>query len=439
MQTPMDSTVQLIEDLSDVALGRRAEMTRPIASLDRSEMDMHLTAAADNAAVDALPVPAGRSRATKQFILKGGRFVFTRQSAYNRAVLALVREALDELTELSGVVEQQRRRAAAEATAAEAMLRDAEIIRHRKLDEMRVVLDDFRGRVDATEEVRSENGRRLDDLQAELLLERHRRGVLERELRALRSDMRNSVPAAPANGALDSATEDVNLAELYQRFEQHFRPTGEELDQRFATYVPDVEHLRGGQLRLLDIGAGRGDFLEILRAAGIPATGVDSNPMAVDEATKRGLDVVLADAMDHLESQTNESLGAVTAFHVVEHLEPSDLVRLVDEIVRVLAPGGVVILETPNPTNLVVGAANFYLDPTHQRPIAPDYLAFLLRDRGLVDVETRFLHPLPEFDLPLGLTGLPGEGAVGLLLHDLQWALKGPMDYAVVARGAGRT
>jgi O-antigen chain-terminating methyltransferase len=80
----------------------------------------------------------------------------------------------------------------------------------------------------------------------------------------------------------------------------------------------------------------------------------------------------------------------------------------------------------------VVGAASFYHDPTHRRPLTPDYLAFLLEDRGFVDVETRFLHPLPEFSTEIDESA--GSEGVRSLLEDVRWALKGPQDFAVVGR-----
>lgn len=442
----MDSTVQLIEDLTDVALGRHSDI--PARIIDQFEAERHLTAAEENSDVDVLPVPAGRGKATKKIIIKGGGFVLSRQRAYNRAVLALVRQALDEGTTLTANVQQERRRAASEAAAMEAALRDAEIAQHRQLDDMRAwsheqhaesrrLSHDLEDRIEAIAKEQSESRNLLDAMRAELILERHRRGVLERELRALRQDLRQSSPTLTTDSVSEPQAENINLSELYERFEQFFRPTGDDLTNRFSDYLPDLEYLRDGDRLLLDIGTGRGDFLNVLGAAGIRARGIDSNTSAVAEAIAGGLDVIQADAMEYLKGEANESLGAVTAFHVVEHLAAPDLVSLVDEIVRVLAPGGTVILETPNPTNLVVGASSFYHDPTHHRPVTPDYLAFLLRDRGLVDVQTRFLHPLPEFDLPIELAGSSNDGTVGMLLKDVQWALKGPQDYAVVARSPG--
>ena len=119
-------------------------------------------------------------------------------------------------------------------------------------------------------------------------------------------------------------------------------------------------------------------------------------------------------------------IGVVTAFHLVEHLPFETLVALLDECVRVLHPGGVAILETPDPENLRVGSTGFYLDPTHRNPIPKQTLAFLARARGLARVEVVPLHPGSEADR------LPGEGELAARLDAL---LNGPRDYAIVGWG----
>jgi len=88
------------------------------------------------------------------------------------------------------------------------------------------------------------------------------------------------------------------------------------------------------------------------------------------------------------------SLRAVTAFHFVEHVGLAELIDLLDEIKRVLKPGGLVIVETPNPKNLVVGACNFYSDPTHHKPVFPETLEFILSHRGFVRTQLQYLHPV---------------------------------------------
>ena len=479
----MDPTVKLIEDLADLAVGRTTATPPITASSERTDLYRHLSSAADNAAVDELPRPVGRGRATKVFVLKTARFALVRQRAVNYGLVGVTNEMLAQLDALAAQIEQERRRAAGATAASEAKLASLARSNMDRLDELRSALTTsadaqqraFGGRVDAAVaefegllEQRSgpaviaeavatalaaalepvvadldEQRQIVADLQADLALERHRREVLDRELRTLRAVGRRTVEGddPPAADNTDQTSTDSSLSELYDRFEAHFRPVGTDLTTRFEEYVADLGHLSGGHHAVLDIGTGRGDFLKVLRDAGIPARGVDSNADAVARAMADGLQVDCRDAFELLAELPGESVGAVTAFHVVEHLPPKTLLDLIDEIVRVLVPGGLVILETPNPTNLVVGAATFYHDPTHLRPVTPDYLAFLLRDRGLRDVETRFLHPLPEYGLDLGIdTGeRHGQRALGALLKDVQWALKGPMDFAVIGRSPSAT
>ena len=131
-------------------------------------------------------------------------------------------------------------------------------------------------------------------------------------------------------------------------------------------------------------------------------------------------------------------MRAVTSFHLVEHLTLDTMVALLEAAYLALAPGGILILETPNPTNVVVGAASFYLDPTHIKPVHPSFVQFLALASGFVDAEIRYLHPVggdvlePE-DLASHETDPHRARA---LVDRINWALTGPMDYAVVARKA---
>jgi O-antigen chain-terminating methyltransferase len=146
----------------------------------------------------------------------------------------------------------------------------------------------------------------------------------------------------------------------------------------------------------------------------------------VDECRKRGFTVLEADAIEFLRRHPAESQGCITAFHLIEHLPFDRLITLVDEIVRVLKPGGLAILETPNPDNLLVGACTFYYDPTHVRPLPKELMQFLLEARGLCSVESLPLHPNPQS----GHLAEQENPTAELLKHYLY----GPQDYAVIGR-----
>jgi len=468
----------MIEDLTDRALGRTtgpAVLSRPAS---RSALHDHLAAIVANTDVDAMPVPAGASKGLKRMVLKLTGFSFARQAAVNRSIVGVVNGLVQEIDHLQAEIQQTGRRSAAAVAAFEASAVTSNQ-HHRDLMEKinaRVTaldstlagsgtkfaaLTDRLGRLndEMSEQRKFQNSRydthdgllrsiedgssmrtaAISDLSAELNLEASRRRVVERQIGLLKDELRRQNLGvnreAPASELDEIAM--ANLTEVYERFEAHFRPANGDLTGRFEVYLDDLAFLSGGSYSLLDIGTGRGDFLTVLKAASIPARGLDLNPEAVSSAAAKGLDVVLADASEYLAQLANESIGAVSALHVVEHLDPNVLIKLIDEIVRVLIPGGVLIFETPNPTNLAVGASSFYHDPTHHRPVTPDYLSFLLSDRGLTDVKTKFLNPLPEFASKIPPIDKPGFRSLELLIEDVRWALKGPQEYAVIGRRPG--
>jgi SAM-dependent methyltransferase len=189
------------------------------------------------------------------------------------------------------------------------------------------------------------------------------------------------------------AMEDEHLLDpLYASFEDQFRGDREEIKDRLRVYLPILK--TGSIVKdVLDIGCGRGEWLEILGQDGVRARGIDRNRVFIEQCGQRGLDVIEADALAYLQSLPNGSLNAVTSFHLVEHLPFETLIRLIDEIVRTLRAGGLLILETPNPENFIVGSYGFYADPTHRNPIPSPTLQFLLESRGLSRIEVMKLRP----------------------------------------------
>jgi 2-polyprenyl-3-methyl-5-hydroxy-6-metoxy-1,4-benzoquinol methylase len=175
---------------------------------------------------------------------------------------------------------------------------------------------------------------------------------------------------------------------------------------------------------VLDLGCGRGEWLELLREEGLRARGVDLNRMLVEACRQQGLEVVDGDAIGYLRSLPDASLGVVTAIHLIEHLPFDAFVKLLDETVRVLKPGGVTIFETPNAENVLVGSNTFYLDPTHRNPLPSAVVKFLAEARGLCRLEVMPLHPYPAACRVVE-TGLE----VGKRFNEYFY---GPQDYAVM-------
>jgi SAM-dependent methyltransferase len=213
--------------------------------------------------------------------------------------------------------------------------------------------------------------------------------------------------------------------QLYRAFEDRHRGSPSVIRERQREdYLDLLSSLDRSDLPVVDLGCGRGELVGLLAESGIDAVGVDSNlGQVIDGASDL---FVEADLFEWLDGREDDSVRAVVSLHVVEHL-PTDLqVRLVFEARRVLVPGGVLVLETPNTLSVTVGASNFWVDPTHERPVHPLFLEFVMEDAGFTDVETRLLHPVPS--------RLSGPEGAEQLVKDLNGLLLGPGDLAVVGR-----
>jgi SAM-dependent methyltransferase len=228
---------------------------------------------------------------------------------------------------------------------------------------------------------------------------------------------------AQATGAATVSTPSQEAAEsaFYLALERQFRGTREELRQRLQVYQPWIAQLPEGPVA--DLGCGRGEWLELLREWGRRPLGVDLNPLHVQQVREQGFEAECMDALQWLRAQKDESLAAITSFHVVEHLPFGVLLQLVDQARRVLVPGGRLILETPNPENLGVATQSFWLDPTHLRPLPPPLLEFVCAHAGLPVDATLRLSP-------------PAAPAQPIQEQALKALLMEGRDYAVIARKA---
>ena len=230
-----------------------------------------------------------------------------------------------------------------------------------------------------------------------------------------------------------SALED----QTYLALERRWRGSEDEIEGRVAAYLPYLE--RRGVGPVLDLGCGRGELLSVLSRNEIEARGVDGNLAMVELCQSRGLDVTHGDLFTALKGCEAESLGAVVSLHVIEHLPPDQLSVLVGLAWRALAPKGILILETPSPLSLVASACNFWTDPTHVRPVHPDWLEVVCREAGFEPVHRLDLHPfpasqrLPEIDTDaLDADEQPLADGVNRLRDRLDEMLLGNRDYALI-------
>lgn len=213
----------------------------------------------------------------------------------------------------------------------------------------------------------------------------------------------NQSPQDQQMGSTSSKDEFGGLLDaLYAAFEDKFRGSPSEIRERQEIYLPYVQKIanrKGAQVDAIDIGCGRGEWLEIMKSAGHNAQGVDTNATMVARCREAGLAAVESDGIAFLAAQPPASADVITAFHVVEHISFGALIHLIDEARRVVRPGGLLILETPNPENVIVGACGFYMDPTHKRPIPPELLSFFVEFRGFEEIEILRLHPSRGIDV----------------------------------------
>jgi SAM-dependent methyltransferase len=206
---------------------------------------------------------------------------------------------------------------------------------------------------------------------------------------------------------------------LYAALEDRFRGTREDVKERFSVYL---QFVKGNVGPVLDVGCGRGEWLELLHENGIKASGVDTNRVLIEQCRERSLEVVEEDALVYLRSLPDQSLGAVTGFHIIEHVSLDQLLSLIDEVMRVLIPGGVAIFETPNPDNVLVGSNYFYFDPTHRHPLPSQLMHFLFETRGFQHIEVINLHPWDS-------ARVKGGAELAERFNDYFF---GPMDYAIL-------
>lgn len=213
---------------------------------------------------------------------------------------------------------------------------------------------------------------------------------------------------------------------FYRAFEDRYRGSRALIKSRLEVYKPFIEPLKNAMSKALaiDLGCGRGEWLELCRDIGLDAVGVDLDQGMLEACKELRLNVEHKDAIEYLESLADESAAVVSSFHVVEHIAFSKLQILIRESLRVLRPGGLLILETPNPENIVVAGSSFYLDPTHVRPIPPQLLSFLPEHYGFERVKVLRLQEATELVKTNSLTLLDVLNGVS-------------PDYAVVARKDG--
>ncbi|MDR3352046.1 MAG: class I SAM-dependent methyltransferase [Zoogloeaceae bacterium] len=262
---------------------------------------------------------------------------------------------------------------------------------------------------------------KLPTMRRMYLEDRQRIQNMERELAALQQ----RVAAAETQDAHPAERFDANR--LYAEFSRCFRGEDADVAGKQQPYVPMIEEVLAGRAAhaVVDIGCGRGVWLGLLAQRQIAGIGFDLNAEAVNAARAKGLDVRRENGIDWLARAPDASIDVITAFQVIEHLPPETLLAFVASAQRVLRPGGLLLCETPNPGNLRVGACNFYMDPTHQRPIPAPFAEFIARYSGFAETRILPMNPDPEAEW------VAGENPLTERFNTLFY---GARDYALLAR-----
>lgn len=248
--------------------------------------------------------------------------------------------------------------------------------------------------------------------------------ALERLIKDLESGVKNIQQTA-----IDAHQQD-KLDAYYVAFEDFNRGSRDEIRDKQAPYLERISlllhtHLHLKDLPVMDVGCGRGEWIALLQEQNIQAIGIDMNPVMIDECIQGGLQAQHMDAVAYLKMQPDNSHAAVTGFHIIEHLPFEVLFDLFAEAYRVLAPKGMIIFETPNPENLLVGSHTFYHDFTHRNPITPSAIEFLAKYQNFEQIELLRLHPYPEEARVIGSDPLTER---------VNGHLTGPQDFTLIAQ-----
>lgn len=240
--------------------------------------------------------------------------------------------------------------------------------------------------------------------------------LIHAELRVVRQ---RAATLPPAMSVMPAPSAPAGLPFDYLRFASRFRGTEDYVREKQRTYLPVFQGLHD----VLDIGCGRGEFLDLLREAGISARGIDLSPEEIAICRSKGLAAETADMFVHLAELPEGTLGGIFCSQVIEHVPPGRIPEFVRLAASRLTRNGILVIETPNPECLAIFATHFYLDPTHTRPVPSALLAFYMEEFGLGRIEVRRLSPAVEI-MP-SLAELPAE---------FREAFFGGLDYAILGR-----
>ncbi len=249
--------------------------------------------------------------------------------------------------------------------------------------------------------------------------------ALKEQLKRLGATLdKKELPSSDQVEAIVRPLEDFS----YTGFENRFRGTDGEVKAQQKTYLP---YFQPGK-KVLDLGCGRGEFLELLKENNIEAEGIDLNEQMIAVCRDKGFNCRQADILAGLSDYADNSLGGIFSSQVVEHLSPKYLKRLIELAYFKLAPGSHLVLETLNPTSVFSLVHIYFLDLSHQQPVHPHALRFLMESAGFEDVTTPVSSPLNEEKLQTLPTTDETTRILNQNLDKLNQLLFAPVNYAAI-------
>ncbi|MCM5704929.1 methyltransferase domain-containing protein [Larsenimonas salina] len=275
-------------------------------------------------------------------------------------------------------------------------------------------------------------GAQLGSFEHELDQQKHILSEQERYQAALWSALQHHRRAveklASSESVVNTSEQSTQLSQdlidaWYLAFEDACRGSEDAIAVHLRKYQPQLDIALAAGNKALDLGCGRGEWLALLTEQGFDPHGVDLNIAMIDHCQHAGFSVEQGDIIECLRRQPDNSHALVSGFHIAEHLPFDVFYTMVNEAHRILVPGGVLILETPNPENVLVGSHTFYHDPTHRNPLTPTAVTFMLRYHGFSSVEVLRFNPYPEE------AKVPGDDP---LTARVNGHLCGPQDFAAV-------
>jgi 2-polyprenyl-3-methyl-5-hydroxy-6-metoxy-1,4-benzoquinol methylase len=241
--------------------------------------------------------------------------------------------------------------------------------------------------------------------------------MIHSELRLIR--LRAGGPGSAASPEPAQSAAPMASSLDYSRFAERFRGRDEQIRRNMEFYRPFF----AGRDNVLDIGCGRGEFLDVMREADVPSRGIDLSAESVAQCRDKGLDAEVADLFAYLAAQPDGEFEGILSSQVVEHLPAERVPEMIRLCGAKLRRGGVLAIETPNPECLAIFATYFYLDPTHTRPMPSQYIRFCMEEAGFTGIEVHELAPAVE-TMP-ELASLPA---------DFRERFFGGLDYAIIGR-----